>query len=372
MIFAVTLFLVIGEGLSVELVRPRDFGAVEVAISAHGSQSPIMFNPDGSNSTGSLKIYVYDLPSYYNYDLLHLQTWHEESYDADVHLHRKLLTHASRTEDPHEAELFFVPVYGTRFLHKALFGNGGDNKGNWDAAYEATNDFYLSVLNELSHWDKGAANHVFAMTHDLGRRLWGEKCKEFQQSISLQHDGVNSWGEHDVIIPPFVKTPQEPWSNDRGTFALFRGSIDDPRYTVRNRLFQLYQNSSDVIITGADTEDWEEEMQQTKFCLVPSGIAEWSFRYYEVALRGCIPVMMNSVYNAMPFERQLDYTSFALRYQADGEEIKNLSRSLRQVNESEFRQKLSEANEFYDWNQTKLVDAITNELAANRPAKFSS
>ena len=72
-----------------------------------------------------LKIYVYEMPEFYNKEQSRINpdcrydystTW-QTKYTLEVYLHEQLLKSKLRTTDPEEANLFYVPLYISCFMH---------------------------------------------------------------------------------------------------------------------------------------------------------------------------------------------------------------------------------------------------------------
>ena len=68
----------------------------------------------------SLKIFIYDLPAQFNYDLARDTRFYLSKFDTDgstcntqITLHRFLLTSNYRVYNPAKADFFYVPVYGS-------------------------------------------------------------------------------------------------------------------------------------------------------------------------------------------------------------------------------------------------------------------
>ena len=71
---------------------------------------------DMAGNMSDLKIYVYNLPPDFNTNMLDPQLprkfdCRQSMYGAEVLLHERMLNSKQRTEDPAEADLFYVPVY---------------------------------------------------------------------------------------------------------------------------------------------------------------------------------------------------------------------------------------------------------------------
>eukprot|EP00301_Raphidiophrys_heterophryoidea_P008583 c13158_g1_i6.p1 GENE.c13158_g1_i6~~c13158_g1_i6.p1 ORF type:complete len:301 (-),score=76.12 c13158_g1_i6:360-1262(-) len=60
------------------------------------------------------------------------------------------------------------------------------------------------------------------------------------------------------------------------------------------------------------TGDMYPEYQVSEFCLVPPGLAPWSYRLFESISVLCIPVITGTSTQKLPFQDQLDYTKFSV------------------------------------------------------------
>jgi hypothetical protein len=72
-----------------------------------------------------LKVYVYDLPTRFNKDIVdnNEQCSNGHMFGAELAIHQDFKTSIVRTMDPREADLFYVPVYTTcQYLGKPFFG----------------------------------------------------------------------------------------------------------------------------------------------------------------------------------------------------------------------------------------------------------
>ncbi len=91
--------------------------------SFQGSTSDLSTPAHSQPDVGMLRkntslIYVYNLPAKFNQESLALQpTWHSDSYDYDVLVHKHLLSSHLRTHDPDAATLFYLPLYLSRRIN---------------------------------------------------------------------------------------------------------------------------------------------------------------------------------------------------------------------------------------------------------------
>ena len=212
--------------------------------------------PERQRFRKSVNVYVYDLPSKFNTDILSLisDTDSYRKYEAERDLHERFLNIA--TENPEEADFFFVPVYSSAV---------------WIASEmkyrQSVRDMTRSkVLEALSYirtnypfWDrKGGKDHVWIFSHDQGvcmdvvsdrsqeTPISQKLLKQLEDSIVLTHinDVRNECylaSSSAIVVPPYVpeseisKRRREAkrggkW-NRRSYFATFRGqkSLENPR-----------------------------------------------------------------------------------------------------------------------------------------------
>ncbi|KAG5379339.1 hypothetical protein IGI04_027181 [Brassica rapa subsp. trilocularis] len=113
----------------------------------------------------NMKIYVYDLPSKFNTDWLANNRCSNHLFAAEVALHKALLSLEGdvRTEDPHEADFFFVPVYvSCKFSTVNGFPAIGHARSLIKEAIEL-------VSAQYPFWNRtSGSDHVFTATHDFG------------------------------------------------------------------------------------------------------------------------------------------------------------------------------------------------------------
>ena len=175
-----------------------------------------------SEAASQLKIYVYDFPDYFNIRPLKklkkkkkLKASFFEG-GADIYFHQRLLQiSALRTENPEEADFFFVPIYGSAL---SLYTS------NSKSAREKIRQLYLKGIERLKkepYWERnGGRDHIFVFTHTFGFCLgnplddWEKETdlqttlsKEMGNSIFLSYfgeDGRCFNAEKDIVIPPAV------------------------------------------------------------------------------------------------------------------------------------------------------------------------
>jgi len=285
----------------------------------------------------NLKVFVYET------DLAkRVLSCSQGMFASEVFVHRWLMHSECRTEDPAEADFFFVPVYAACVMTKE-----GKLAGDMDA-------FYTNLVTEgLPHFRDRGQDHVFlwsSETYDfpawhkhihssifLSVEAQPIECSDFDffSEETAANFGASCWHcpwcfsyGKDAVIPGFV----EKWSikkmhdvekapSERKYTACYHGIDSDSlaiyKYantTARNDL-QLLRTLPNVSIGYRFNKiiDYFERIGDCHFCFAPKGLGYWSNRLYEVLFAGCIPVILSDEIG-LPFDDFVDWTSFSLKW----------------------------------------------------------
>ena len=55
-----------------------------------------------------------------------------------------------------------------------------------------------------------------------------------------------------------------------------------------------------------------KEMDDSRFCIIPRGNTPWTRRFFDAAVRGCIPAVLSDPV-AFPFEQFVDFTDSTVK-----------------------------------------------------------
>lgn len=190
------------------------------------------------------------------------------------------------------------------------------------------------------------ADHVFAALYDFGpcyestdsvlMSMAGPGADELpavlQQSIYLTFLGDR--GENpgkcyrgagrDVVLPPYVHAAAFLLPMIvQDIFVFFRGAVQSWE-AVRRRVLHNNQrlggphatlHGKRIIISAQRVPfgQYVSELSRSTFCLVPPGKVLWSFRFSEVLLAGCIPVIFDQRRQVLPFESLIDWDEIVVR-----------------------------------------------------------
>lgn len=255
------------------------------------------------------KVYIYELPSKYNLDLLEENTdcdlnASKSVYTAETAIWKGLLESHAVVDDPNQAALFFVPWLPSCYLRTKNRAKDANFWDSWLAAYNATLEVQRYIANTWPFWNLSEGkDHVWVFTDDLGgcnapyeevaknSMLLVHEAERSHPSV-IDHDDPKPEGEDgdpmpalareryqrpcydpakDMVIPPrtVLNVPQETVESaasgklPKSTLAFFQGLVEDRNkqysHGVRQKLYQLYghngvtnlTNTSDTILVQA-------------------------------------------------------------------------------------------------------------------------
>ncbi|KAG2308439.1 hypothetical protein Bca52824_028187 [Brassica carinata] len=265
----------------------------------------------------NLKIYIYDLPSKFNTDWLANDRCSNHLFAAEVALHKALLSLDGdvRTEDPYEADFFFVPVYVSCNFSTV---NGFPAIGHARLLIKEAIDL---VSAQYPFWNRtSGSDHVFTATHDFGscfhtmedRAIADGVPKMLRNSIVLQTFGVTykhpCQEVENVVIPPYIslgslhKTQKNiPAAQERDIRVFFRGKMEiHPKNVsgrfyskrIRTEIWRSYGGDRRFYLQRQRFVGYQSEIARSVFCLCPLGWAPWSPRLVESVALGCVPVII--------------------------------------------------------------------------------
>lgn len=281
-----------------------------------------------------IRVYVYDLPSKYNTDWLSNERCRNHLFASEVAIHTALMNSDVRTEDPFEADFFFVPVYvSCNFSTVNGFPAIGHARGLVSSAVEL-------ISSEYPFWNRSrGSDHVFVASHDFGScfhtmedvAIADGVPEILKKSIVLQTFGVKY--QHpcqeveNVVIPPYIPPEsvrstlaKSPANGRRDIFAFFRGKMEVHPKNVSGRFYSKRVRTAIWEKYGADRRfylkrhrfpGYQSEILRSVFCLCPLGWAPWSPRLVESVALGCVPVIIADGIR-LPFASAVNWPDISL------------------------------------------------------------
>ncbi|KAG2436914.1 hypothetical protein HXX76_006433 [Chlamydomonas incerta] len=300
--------------------------------------------PDLRSPT-KLKIYMYDLP----WDVAFPGAYNDGFFGRDpmykayeLFLQYFLTDNVTRTENPWEANLFYVPLLLYFYI------------GNVRDAVPQTSWAINHIRSRWPFWDRsGGRDHFYFMTGDRGTCHLPRELQD--QAIKVVHWGMQRAGidwigldnkdyaciqlKRDLVVPPLnmfteilptdtVKLYQTVALNagrdpSRTLLFFFAGGIAESmeysggtRQAIKQLLTSVHiangnSTPADVVFVEGRTPDYRQLLLASKFCIAPYGFG-WGLRLVQAMEFGCIPVIIQDhVYQA--FEDFLPYEEFSVR-----------------------------------------------------------
>ncbi|GAX72704.1 hypothetical protein CEUSTIGMA_g160.t1 [Chlamydomonas eustigma] len=346
------------------------------------------YEPDPNNifevsghaySRTSLKIYRYELPSYIAF-FLSQNDWqfiYDRLYAAfESFFNSFSADNVTRTENPFEANLFYIPDFGYTF-----YRNAGDS-----FEYTRRAVHYVKMTYPQFWARNQGKDHFMWISGDVGA-CWLRDEVEVQNPIKIVHWGLQvdssdynrmphyHWvvkhpvnkeyhcfkAEKDVVAPCWLANSAHQLSQselvyqealagkERRYLLFFGGSIRRQQFEYSGGARQAFdehvisKHHSEILI-GGGTESYRE----ATFCLSPYGDG-WGSRIGSILQNACIPVIVQEFVH-QPFDDVLDYEEFALRLRV--EDIPQLLEILKSVSKDQiqsYREKMYAVHKGFHW-----------------------
>lgn len=291
------------------------------------------------------RVYVYDLPDYLMVEPLNApyqQSWLLSGgyeYEADLWVYETMVNGPWRVRNPEQANIFYIPVLPTRFLHQSLSSTVG-----WHEALHLSGKYMedaLQLVQKLPYWARSnGRDHLVAMTADsarcthlraIPRSMWGELGVIMHLGdLTMREEGIPCFDpDSDILLPAHNPLPREPltdvFSHVRNITVLYRfgtagPTASHPYHTklIRPELFKEHEANPVPGSSWASgsIDETMEDMSNSIFCVCPPGIVAHTSRFWRALRRGCIPVTFFRAYQ-LPFSSVLDYSKATVNIQPD-------------------------------------------------------
>eukprot|EP00301_Raphidiophrys_heterophryoidea_P008580 c13158_g1_i3.p1 GENE.c13158_g1_i3~~c13158_g1_i3.p1 ORF type:complete len:590 (-),score=167.43 c13158_g1_i3:360-1889(-) len=165
----------------------------------------------------------------------------------------------------------------------------------------------------------------------------GGPCDTFKRNDNY-HNNYHNRNPHDKFVvfssrhvKMYMKATEAkaPCNSDPVRWYNFVFACPEPIYPKKYKLYfrgltatnharailiDALKGMPNTLLDGQYTgsEKLYPEFQVSEFCLVPPGLAPWSYRLFETVSMLCIPVITDTSIQKLPFEDQLDYTKFSV------------------------------------------------------------
>lgn len=351
------------------------------------------------NKKGVLKVYMYDLPPQFHFELLDWKSqggsvWPDirtriPHYPGGLNLQHSIeywLTldllaselpdnpsacGAIRVHNSSGADIIFVPFFSSLSYNKYSKKSPQQNKINNKVLQEKVVRFVTSQ----EEWKRsGGRDHLIVAHHpnsmlDARTKLWPAM---FILADFGRYPPHIANVDKDVIAP--YKHMVKSYVNDTSEFdsrpilLYFQGAIyRKDGGSVRQELFYLLKDEKDVHFSFGSVQkngihQASQGMHSSKFCLNIAGDTPSSNRLFDAIASHCVPVIISDEIE-LPYEDILDYSEFCIFVRTSdavkGNFLINLVRNIKKDEWTHMRDRLKEVQRFFEFQfPSKEGDAV--------------
>ena len=274
-----------------------------------------------------LKFYVYEPGDEHGWSAAALTSEHALcktfQWSGDWELSQRFGASAQRTRDGDAADFYVVP-----FLSKCYYNFVAKYRlAEMDRAFAQVSKY---LRRQGPWWEQRAERHVFFFMSGIGASIVPSWRKHLEPAVFVVAEGDRQadyfrYG-HDIVVPGklSVRPKRKQLSPaSRELLLSFRGSLDatlrdaagkrvHEKNKLRRWLADLLDEEEDVIYSGHKSARYIDEMDGARFCLIPRGNTPWTRRFFDAAVRGCIPVVLSDPVS-FPFEQLIDYSRMTIK-----------------------------------------------------------
>jgi hypothetical protein len=320
-----------------------------------------------SSAQNAPKVYIYKLPMEYR-PTKDLPLVSETYYFLQKFFKKNLYTN-----NPEEADLFFVPVNLIQFQ----FANKNPIELlNYLNFLTAKKDHIIIALGDFSQ--RGRKNHYGEAYRELYK--WLDRFCLLALESTSDLDPV-----HDIGIIPVNTLQKKPKfnNNQRPFLYSFFGELKHPHLPenhIRNLISLNLKSSEDTFIDDKINPTLKDELKKnyrtrndyelisrnSTFTLCPAGYGRWTYRFFQSVLWGSIPVLLSDDY-IKPFSEYIPYDDFAITLKEN--KIKKLDITIRSIDQEKISQLQANIKKYQSLftpkNYAKLLKLELKRLAEN-------
>ncbi|XP_039021862.1 probable glycosyltransferase At5g03795 [Hibiscus syriacus] len=313
-----------------------------------------LFEEDYKEMNRSLKIYIYphDKDDPYANVLLPADYDPKGHYASELYFKKVISGSHFITENPSEADLFFMPFSIVEMRHDPRIGPEG--MGNFIKQY------IYNITQTYPYWNRtDGADHFYVACHSIGRFAMDEvfeaKFNVIQVVCSSSYFVAGYVPHKDASMPqiwPRQGSPPDVASLKRKQLAFFAGTINSP---ARVALLQFWGNDTAIFahFGRLGTPD-DDQLLDAKFCLHVKGFEVNTARVADAIYYGCVPVILANHYD-LPFVDVLNWESFSVVvHYLDIPVLKNILQRISLEEYSLLQSNTLKVRRHFQWNDPPL------------------
>ncbi|CAH9111390.1 unnamed protein product [Cuscuta europaea] len=390
--------------------------AVSIPAAAHGGDAASQ-PPEGEDCEYG-RVYVYDLPTMFNKDLIlknctDLDPWNWQcglninagygkrtrdlarilpmnvatawyqtnQFSSEVIFHHRLLNYRCRTMEPESATAFYIPFYAGLAVGKYLWIDDIE-KRDWHC------NMMLKWVQNQTYWQKSKGSDHFLtigrITWDFRRladagKKWGSALLNLPEMANVTRFTIEKapWDIYDVGVPyptgfhPSTDSQLRLWQqytlsrNRTSLFSFVGATRADVKEDFRNLLIHYCRNQSDVTrvvdcsVTQCSVNPSviQDAFLSSDFCLQPAGDSKTRRSVFDCMIAGSVPVFFwrETAYEQYQWFLAEDPESYSVFIDPNG--VKNGSVSIRGILEKYSKEKIRKMREKVVETMPKLIYA---------------
>jgi hypothetical protein len=280
------------------------------------------------------------------------------NYASEHFFKMALLNSDLLTEDPTEADLFFMPFSIANMRNDKRIGVPGIK--------HFVKDYVSNISVNYPYWDRsGGADHFYVNCHSIGKTATDEafhvRISAIQVVCSSSYHIPVFYPHKDATIPqvwPRSGFPKEaPLIKQRQTLAFFAGAGNSP---IRALVAKHWSNDSEIKVYSERIKTpYDMALLTSKYCLHVKGFEVNTARLADAMHYGCVPIIIAD-YHDLPFNDVLDWRRFSLV--VTHEDIPRLKDIIKAVSDEQYVQmqaNVMQVRQHFQWHKKpKHFDAF--------------
>ncbi|KAJ7543651.1 hypothetical protein O6H91_09G046900 [Diphasiastrum complanatum] len=301
------------------------------------------------------KVFVYPHSQDEPYSKVFLPVDHEPSgnYASESYFKKALNSSHFVTQNPSEADLFFLPFSISALRHDPRVGVEG--------IQDFVREYVQRISAEYPFWNRSnGADHFYVTCHSVGRTAM-EKAVEVKvnaiQVVCSSSYYIRGYISHKDIPMPQIWPRQETLPEahsitQRKNVAFFAGEGNSP---VREKLVKTWANDSDILVHSSRiSTPYSESLLTSNYCLHVKGYEVNTARIGDAMFYGCVPVIIANYYD-LPFNSVLNWEQFSvLILSSDIPQLKKILNSIPHKEYVQMQKLVMKVRKHFQWHSPPL------------------
>nr|XP_016432990.1 PREDICTED: probable glycosyltransferase At5g03795 [Nicotiana tabacum] len=311
-----------------------------------------LFQEEYKEMNRTLKIYVYPHKKNDPFANVLLPVDYEPAgnYASESYFKKALYKSHFITNDPKEADLFYLPFSIASLRNDKRVGVGG--------IQDFVKNYVFEISEKYPYWNRsGGADHFYVACHSIGRTAMEKaihvKLNAIQVVCSSSYFLSGYVAHKDASIPQIwprkgVHIHSKNGPSKRQKLAFFAGAMNS---RVRENLVQVWRNDSEIIVhRGRMKTSYSEALQGSKYCIHAKGFEINTARIGDALYYGCVPVILADHYD-LPYTDILNWESFSVIVSSlDIPILKKILEEIEYDRYAELQKNVMQVQKHFQWN----------------------